>query len=64
MANDPVALLRRLGERRAQLQQDQEQLVEDIRAALVATEGDVSRVDACHLLGIDRTTLYRNYLSK
>lgn len=61
---DSIALLRRLGQRRHQHQLAGERLAEDIRLALEATEGDVSRVDAAALLGIDRTALYKTYLKR
>lgn len=61
---DSSAILRRLGQRRREHQLAGERLAEDIRLALEVTEGDVSRVDAAHLLGIDRTTLYQVYLKR
>jgi transcriptional regulator of acetoin/glycerol metabolism len=62
--HESVALLARLGAQRARLQEEQEALNEEIRQALVATDGEISKVEAAQLLGIDRTTLYRTYLSK
>jgi transcriptional regulator of acetoin/glycerol metabolism len=60
---DPTKLFRRLGERRQRHLEAGERLAEEIRQALAATEGQVSRTEAASLLGIDRTTLYQVYLT-
>jgi transcriptional regulator of acetoin/glycerol metabolism len=60
---DPTKLLRRLGERRQRHLEAGERLAEEIRQALIATEGQVSRTEAASLLGVDRTTLYQVYLT-
>jgi transcriptional regulator of acetoin/glycerol metabolism len=59
---DPIKLLRGLGERRQRLLEEGERLAEEIREALIATEGQVSRTEAASLLGVDRTLLYKTYL--
>jgi transcriptional regulator of acetoin/glycerol metabolism len=62
MTEDSIALLRRLGERRQRHLEAGEELAEEIRQALAATEGQVSRTEAASLLGVDRTLLYKTYL--
>lgn len=59
---DPIKLLRRLGERRQRHLKAGEELAEEIRQALTATEGQVNRTEAASLLGVDRTLLYKTYL--
>jgi transcriptional regulator of acetoin/glycerol metabolism len=59
---DSIDILRRLGQRRRRHLQEGERLAEAIRLALEVTQDDVSRTDAAHLLGLDRTTLYTVYL--
>jgi transcriptional regulator of acetoin/glycerol metabolism len=61
--DDPTKLLQRLGERRQRHLEAGERLAEEIRQALAATEGQVSRTDAASLLGVDRTLLYKTYLT-
>jgi transcriptional regulator of acetoin/glycerol metabolism len=60
---DPIKLLQGLGERRQRHLEAGERLAEEIRQALIATEGQVSRTEAASLLGVDRTTLYQVYLT-
>lgn len=64
MAEDPIRLLRRLGQRRQRLLEATEQLNEEIRQAVAETEGQVTRTDAAKLLGMDRTSLHRTYVAK
>jgi transcriptional regulator of acetoin/glycerol metabolism len=64
MDQTPTTRLRRLGERRRRLLEATEQLNEEIRQAVAETEGQVTRVEAAKLLGMDRTSLHRTYVSK
>jgi transcriptional regulator of acetoin/glycerol metabolism len=57
-----IRRLSRLGERRARLAEEQDQLADEIRQALIDTEEYVNRSHAADLLGIERSTLYRVYL--
>jgi transcriptional regulator of acetoin/glycerol metabolism len=59
---DPIKRLRKLGERRRKLLADTEQLNQEIRQAVAETEGQITRVDAAKLLGMDRTSLHRTYV--
>jgi transcriptional regulator of acetoin/glycerol metabolism len=62
MTEDPTKLLRLLGERRQRHLEAGEELAEEIRQALAATEGQINRTEAASLLGVDRTLLYKTYL--
>ena len=63
MTQSATTRLRKLGERRQRHIEEQERLAGEIRQALEATEGIISRSHAADLLGIERSTLYRTYLS-
>lgn len=60
---EAVRRFRRLGARRQRLQQANDELAQEIREALSASEGVISKVDAARLLGVDRTLLYKTYLT-
>jgi hypothetical protein len=57
-----VALLTEIGERRAQIRQDEEKLRDDTKGALRASAGLVSRAQAARLTGLNRSTIYELYL--
>jgi DNA invertase Pin-like site-specific DNA recombinase len=57
-----IRKLSKLGERRAKIAQEQDQLADDIRQAIIDCDPYVNRSYAAALLGIERSTLYRVYL--
>lgn len=61
---EAIKLFSGLGKHRLRLQQESEKLAEEIRQALAASEGEISRSDAASLLGMDRSALYKTYLNK
>lgn len=63
-AAEAVLTFKRLGERRERLQQANDELAQEIREALQATEGVISKTLAAELLGVDRTLLYKTYLKE
>lgn len=60
-ASEVRELLKRLGKRRVKLQKDEEELSDEVRAALESAYGVVSVAEAARLLHLHRTTVYRVY---
>lgn len=58
---DIKAKLKSLGERRRKLKAREEDLTDDVEAALREAYGHVTVTEAADLLGIHRTTVYRVY---
>lgn len=53
--------LKRLGERRAKLDQDDAELMKDVKKVLRRAYGRISVTEAADLLQMHRTTVYRVY---
>ena len=59
-----IAILTRLGKRRQAHIAAGERLAADIRQALTLSDGFISKSDAAHLLGMDRSSMYRTYIKE
>lgn len=60
-AAEARAKLKALGERRAELNCDEEKLMKEVEEVLGAAYGVVTVTEAANLLGMHRTTVYRVY---
>lgn len=63
-ADDARDRLRELGQRRAELDAEDQDLTKEIRDALAEVAGVIPATEEADLLGVHRTTLYRVYKPK